>query len=359
MPSLRDSSLALRAVATLALSACPPKGGSTSEASSAPSTGISGSSTMSEQTTGSTDASTPTGSITTGEDTSCERTCDRPITVEGPIEILGDDPPGQYACVEQVDGDLAFFGTGWDQKQFASLRRVTGSVRLQWFACHPSFLRCLESVGSLIIEEPDGCLDNLTGLDRLTTIESTLRVSDAPGLVSLVGLESLKVGPQRVEILRNSSLSSLQGLALPSDLTAISLLDLPSATDLALLAPVKNIGALTLSRLPLVSDLKDVSQLTTAARFEIGVCPGVAPEGLDALQSLSGLDSLEEVSTFVIAGNDSLMSLQGAPMLKNIQEVVIVENGNLSQSSISEFLSQNTNPNAETCSGDAGSCTCP
>lgn len=332
---------------------------STTAVSSEPTTELAGTTDGTTITASTSTDISSTSATTTGGPLHCDSVCPETTIHRGSVDVFPENFP-QFECVSEIQGDLSFFDTGWVREQFAALRRVTGTLRLNTFGCDFQFLSCLESVGSLQIDYPLECLTDLQGLENLTTIEDLLKITDAPGLVSLAGLNETETGPMRLEIARAPLLTSIAGVTLGPHAESVRLVGLSKLESMPIFTELETVGIMTLTALPAVPSLVDLNTLTTASRLEFGRCPVAnLGEGLDSVQSLAGLDSLTTVDVLVVAGNDGLTSLQGAPLLMQMNEVVLVDNTALSDSAISEFLAQNQNPNASTCAGDGNECMCP
>lgn len=295
---------------------------------------------------------------TTGNTEICGPSCGVPKILEGNHEVWPDDDPNTYDCVSQINGDLKFIGGAWAKQQFASLRRVTGTMHLSGACVSFWFLPCLESVGSLVIEDPDDCFTEFEDAQGLRTIELGLTIHNAPGLKSLNGLQNVVNGPLRIDFSNNLELKSTVGLTLPSQMEDVRLAGLPQLQDLAFLGSVGAIGSLSLLKLPAIENLSGLANLEIAGRLEIGGCPGKG-QGLNSLFDLSGLDAITKIGEMSIVDNNSLVTLSGAPKLTHLEKVIISENDMLSDLEIGKFLAQNQHPGTEVCTGEIGMCKCP
>jgi len=316
--------------------------------------------TTAAETSTDTSGTSPTTTMgTTGSTGTCANPCENPKVLEGSFNV---DPQStqDFGCVTEINGDLAFFSSGWIREQFSTLKRVNGVLSFNLVACDLSFLSCLEFVDSLVITYPDDCFVDLSGLESLTTIASVLRITDADGMTSLSGLDSVLNGPTSLELVRNAKLASFGNFVLPSAMDSVILTALPEIADLSLLQGIETVQSLVVSDLPKITTFNDLGKLVEAGRFELGPCSEDSPAlGLISLVDLTGLSALTHVGTLSIAGNPSLMALSGAPLLTQMDTVVIVGNAALSDESIAEFLAQNANANADVCFGDIGACKCP
>jgi hypothetical protein len=69
----------------------------------------------------------------------------------------------------------------------------------------------------------------------------------------------------------------------------------------------------------------------------LGACD---QEGLDGLTSLAGLDALQLVQRFSIAGCDGLTSLAGAPALAHVNDLAVTDNPQLSPAAFETFVAE-------------------
>ena len=295
---------------------------------------------------------------TTSSTQICGTACGATKTLEGNHEVWPDDDPNAFDCVSQINGDLTFVSSGWAKDQFASLQRITGTMRLSGACASFWFLPCLDTVGSLVIEDPEDCFTEFKDAQSLHTIELELKIHNAPGLKSLDGLQHLVNGPPRVDLFNNPKLTSTAGPTLPAQMEAVHLARLPQLQNLDFLGSMEAVGSLSLSDLPAIANLSGLANLEIAGSLEIGGCPGLG-QGLDGLFDLSGLDAMKSIGDLSIVDNKSLVSLSGAPNLTNLDRVIISENDMLSDLEIGEFLAQNQNPDTQVCTGDISECKCP
>ena len=90
----------------------------------------------------------------------------------------------------------------------------------------------------------------------------------------------------------------------------------------------------------------------------IGDCVNMGTGGMNGLQSLAGLDSLESVGSLALANNMNLTSLAGAPLLTTAGDGVnVVNNPMLSQAAFDAFLEQFA-PAPVSCFGGWDECPC-
>ena len=162
-------------------------------------------------------------------------------------------------------------------------------------------------------------LQDLTGLDNLTHIESTFVLSDNESLSSISSLSNLNEIGSHLDILYNPQLLSLSGLENATISGFVSIVDNDNLIDLSGLDNLEVTGWLIIDDNDALVSLTGLEQLSYVALVNI--------DHNNSLQTLSGLDRLKEVSSFLyIAYNNSLLNLEGLDSLSMIGSLEIEGN---------------------------------
>lgn len=292
---------------------------------------------------------------TTGPGGLCEIVCPELTALEG--GYVTPDNTYSYMCVGEITGDLTLAGIGWERDQFFTLQRVRGTLEFNTSTCDFSFLPCLRSVGSLILNNIESCETDTPGLEDLAEIDFQLRITDS-NILSLPNLAGLQTGPSTVFMFNNPMFQSFGAFKAPAKMTAVVLDTMPKLADLSLLDQVEEIGFLSLGGLPNVTTLAELGGLTVANDLRLGTCSDSTPSGL-GIVDLSGLENLAQVGELTLSGNPHLSELGDTPMLSVTERVVFRANPMLSQAEIDDFLLQNVEASAEVCAGEEPQCACP
>lgn len=164
-------------------------------------------------------------------------------------------------------------------------------------------------VGTLriISQSNDGAISDLTPLNSITEV-SILEIENNPILETLDGLENLQV--DRVYLDNNELLENMNALNFNSiSLTYLGLVNLPNFNDYSSLSNIEEIGTFLLQRVPL-TNLEPFSNLKQLGSFSLS--------NMDSLENLESLNLERIINNLAITFNDNLQSLEG---LESIQEV--------------------------------------
>lgn len=362
--------------------------------------------------TGSGESSASTGAPLEG----CASACDRTSMFVGNINIGPGDDTGWLKCVTLVVGDVFISGDvdAAGLAGLADLDTIAGGLTISdnQVLADLAPLACLRGVSTSLqlnampaltdLSALAGLVDlrqivvratgvaSLPGLPALTGVEAialfdnpelvdlgelagwtiasdyfSLTIAGNAALASLVGAEGLLAQADgsvdvAVQILDSPALTSLAGLEMLTH-GHLTLSGLPLVTELEPLAQYQHAGSLTLSGLPLLASLHGLHNLAdVAGLFVLGDCLKVGPEvdGMDGLVDLGGLDALTKVSDFGIANNDGLVALAGAPLLHQVNSLTVVENDKLTQAALDAFVAQLDQVPGDLCFGAWEMCSC-
>jgi len=328
--------------------------------------------TTDDSATGTSDASTgtsstdPTGSTGTDPPPVVCDPCDDPWTLDGGLEISPGTDLSQYTCLVGVSGDLRIAGdfSAADLAPLCHLREVNG-----WMSIHDNtrltdlspFARLEKAVALQLHTLP--ALTTVSGLTSLrevlelsigetgaTALGSfapdfagigTLEIHDNPALTDLRemnawGFADVAFG-QIVTLRNNPAIVDLTDLTdllttAPESLT-FELVDMSGLTSLAGLGGASR-GSYELAGLPLITDLKPLSKVTTLDGLRLSNIPLTDLEGLNSLQSadlkvremplLTSLHGLESFQTGVLTLTDLPLLESLAPLGAFTQSDAIV-----------------------------------
>ncbi|MGJ8666105.1 MAG: hypothetical protein ACSHW7_07055 [Patiriisocius sp.] len=197
---------------------------------------------------------------------------------------------------------------------------------------------------------------NVDGLENLNTSVSNVQISNNPALENINGLSNLYFDGdffEYISISRNESLLNIDGLSGFKDLSSF------------------NIGGITISENPLITNIDGLSNLINVNDCSISIFNNDALLSIDALSnitnsqvidvnisdnpvltningvsgmtsilslnlrnlplltSLTPLSNTTIISNVNISSNDGLVSLEGLSNLENLQSIIINENNNI------------------------------
>ena len=225
--------------------------------------------------------------------------------IEGQVFIQGDD-------ITNLDGFQGVKSIGND----LVIGQVLGSYPLNPGLTSLKGLDSLTQVGGDLIIDYNQNLETLEGLENLTIVGEKLFVLNNDALVSLEALQSLSMVGDMISIVFNSSLIDLQGLGdgnlhtVNADFFISGNLALQSLSGLDSIQLIQ--GTLLLLNNPLLSSVDGLEQLTT-------VNGNLSFTTNAELQSLQGLENLTTVEgTLSFRENNSLNSLNGLEGLTSV-----------------------------------------
>ena len=202
-------------------------------------------------------------------------------------------------CGEVVEGDVTVSAPA-DAEALANVREIEGVLRISGWE-RESFIGhfpCLERVGNL-------------------------RILDSSSLLTLSGLERLRMVEYGISIARNASLTSLDGLS-----------------------SVEGVGGLFVASNPALARI-DLPAAVELHWIEIGGCafdPDTALESTNGITTLDGFESLESVGRVVVSGQAELESLPAIRRLLDAGaqggEVIIQHNPNLPIEEVDDLRSR-------------------
>ncbi len=169
----------------------------------------------------------------------------------------------------------------------------------------------LVKVGGTLLEISfNDRLENLDGLESLTTIAGDLLINDNTALTNIDGLSSLSSvtidAVYKIEILRNPALRNLDGLSSLTGLTGAMIIHLnDSLANIHGLANLESVGAtLHIAANHALADLNGLESLKRAGAMGI-----VNNASLADIRGLAKLESVD--SWFEVSGNPVLADCQG------------------------------------------------
>lgn len=223
-------------------------------------------------------------------------------TIKGNLLIAGVNDLSPLRKVKKIVGDLEF--------GFKEYEIFHGNPDLKSL----SGLNNLNSIeGNLLIWDTE--LTNLNGLDRLSSISETLKITYNKKISSLEGLRKISYIGKGINISNNQNLNSLKGLESIKDIhLGLRLYKNESLETLKGLDNLNSINGSILignnKRLKYINNLNNLNAVS--GDFEIS--------GNSALNSLSGLTNLDSIGgNFIITHNNSLKTLEGLDNLKYIK----------------------------------------
>lgn len=181
-------------------------------------------------------------------------------------------------------------------------------------------LECLHTVRSLTISD-NPQLEDLKGLDNLTTARGDLIIEDNGTLKNITHLANL-TAIEKLNITNNESLLSIEGLENLPVLTDLVLNNLPQVTSISPIANARIHNGIDITALNSLTELSYFSQLENfSGRLTIASNPG--------LSSLQGLRDIATVSYLKIIGNPNLTSLEGLNITRISHTTTISGNNGL------------------------------
>ncbi len=230
-----------------------------------------------------------------------------------------DSFPIKYPDCRDIAGDLIIEGDDRDPitslRGLNGLRSVSGSLFIRsTHLIDLSGLENLESVGDRLSLFNNDVLTSIEGLQNLRRVHS-ISINGHPGLKNLHGF-SAQLDCRNIVISRSDQLESLDGLSLSDTLETFYVSDNPNITRLGLDASTivtDQIGLRNLPRLKSIASLRTDGSLSWAS-FTF----------LDSLQSLHGLESLQSVGFMTIDNCHALTDLDGLQGLQSSSECLFV-----------------------------------
>jgi len=265
------------------------------------------------------------------------------LCIRGDMTVSRVADLGALTCLESVGGTLRIANT--DAQTLEGLGTVT-LVR-DFVVENNSRLESLAGLGDLVVTgelaiEGNRNLQSLEGLegadlyglvlDELPALDSLegfndprlgyLRITDAPSLRALHGLEVLEEAEWNVVLYDNPGLTSLEGLeGLRSVEDVVLLLE---HSTVASLEPIRGLIdaegdmiRVDVSCSASQTDLAGLEGLRSARQLTIGPCPG-----LQSLEALSGLETSHELT---LKGLDVLPDLRGLEGLRTVDSRLVLE----------------------------------
>ncbi len=169
-------------------------------------------------------------------------------------------------------------------------------------------LESVEIVGSSLIIEENESLITLEGVDGLKSIGQDLKVEENESLISLNGLDNLNFVGEFIYIFLNESLTSLDGL---QGLEKILDMQIDANVNLQSLLGLNNLVKVE-GNLSLINNL-NLRKIGSLSKLE-EVTGGLGLYFNPPLTSLNGLEALTRVGTLIIDGHEELVDL--APLQK-------------------------------------------
>lgn len=207
---------------------------------------------------------------------------------------------------------------------------ITFTTQVQIDNFQANYPGCSEILGHLTIDGND--INNLNGLNVLTSIGGTVLIPTNPSLTSLSGLESMTAIGGNLTIFGNASLTSLTGLE--------SLSTIAGSLTIAGNNPLSNLSGLdSLTSIGGNFVISDIYSLTSLTGLESLTSIGghLSIFDNDSLISLTGLENLISIGGYIRigdqnGGNNALTSLTGLDNINagSITELHIVYNNSLS-----------------------------
>jgi len=176
---------------------------------------------------------------------------------------------------------------------------------------------CIEVEGDVIIDGDD--INNLNGLNVLTSIEGDLSIYSNPLLTSLSGLEGLSSIGGHLSIKLNDALLNLIGL---DNLTFIgSFLNIEDNNSLASLQGLNSLSTIGIGPYGFGLNISDNDNLTNLSGLEslTYIEGALAIKDNFDLVSLTGLENLTSIGGYLsVSSNNELISLNGLNNLTSI-----------------------------------------
>ena len=198
-----------------------------------------------------------------------------------------------------------------------------------------SGLDSLEMIGGSLILEWNGELNNLQGLGSLTSIDGNMGVRYNTSLKNFEGMSNLHTIGNRLYVEDNISLINFEGFNNVTSIGDFVIIEQYGGTALNSLSGLNNLksvgGDFEIKHIESLHDLSGLDSLTTVeGAIEIWYCDELTSlEGLNSLinagiyvhkcpkvNSLSGLENLEQSDVFQLSEIDSLSNLLGLNSLR-------------------------------------------
>jgi hypothetical protein len=257
-------------------------------------------------------------------------------TVQASVSVSTYAELERYTECQEIEGDLIIRGADFeDLRPLGALRRVGGSLILNTTGSLRG-LGALEEVESLVIEQFRG--DTLSPLRRLARVLQQLSITGADRITDLSGLGAL-VAVQRVELIGDGSLQTLDGLNVPRQLDGLRLLDLPELRNVSALAPLERVDAIeiqntALSELNGLQNLSEATSLALADNAALGSLSQLGRLGglsLLFLQGLgvsnaNGLEGLKTLENVIIQNNPNLVDVDALGQVQQLTELSVISN---------------------------------
>lgn len=286
-----------------------------------------------------------------------------------------------YGNCELIPHAVTISGSGISRlDSFFNLKKIGRSlIILSTSVPDLDGLAALDSVGGSLDIRSNSQLADISQLQKIRTVGSTLRIQSNPKLTSLFGLGGISAVPFNLIIQSNSTLASLSGL--DSIRTVGNNLQVTSNAKLGSLSGLQSIQMIgfdfRIESNPLLTNLLGMEKLesvgndlrilnnaglrTTAGLSGLlNIDHHLRIENNAVLDSLSGFSFLETIgSNLQLINNDSLKNIHSLSGLRQIGQSLIIRNNDLLQSLKGldqlepedlEYLTLENNPLLDLCS---------
>ena len=186
-------------------------------------------------------------------------------------------------------------------------------------------------------------LENLEALNNLNSIGEHLSIVRCDGLINLVGLENLNSIGDYLEIYKNASLINLYGLESLSNIGSdIRILENPILVNLIGLENITSIDRkLWIYHNDSLTNLIGLNNITA-------INENIEIAGNNSLYDLSGLDNLNSINGDIyIVNNNSITSLSGLDNIETVNYIYIDNNSSLSICDVEGICNYISNPNSQ------------
>lgn len=183
-----------------------------------------------------------------------------------------------------------------------------------------SFLENLEETTELFGVYGNDDLTDLSAFKSLKRIEGNLHLENLSELENLEALNSVDCHLSSLTIY-NSSLTSLAGLEVRSDLFSLRLNNNPFLENLDAISPLVNYSLLSLDNCPLINDLDNFSAVDSVSALRL--------VNMSGLTNLQGLNNLKNVTGGInISFNQNLLNFDGLQTLEEVGIYVSINDNN-------------------------------
>ncbi len=246
-----------------------------------------------------------------------------------------DDWVAQWGGCTKIEGSLVIgknsgVGNSCDISDISGLmglEEVTGVIIIQKNAnlIDLTGLNNLHTAGGSFVRIAHNYdLQNLDGLQNLSSA-TVLEIYENYNLVSLTGLEGLTSVSDEFLIERNSKLENIQALSNLTDVHTLSILYAGRLKNLIGLEGLTSIEGLSIKNNDSLSTLQGLNNLETAGAIAFGSISATSDDGNPILEDLTGLDNLHYADGISFY-NSQLTSLTGLESLDSVTTIGFTKN---------------------------------